>query len=310
MALVDGKERPAEDVAARIEELLVRLDSATDPAVRATAEELVRTLIQFYGSGLERIMELVFEDPVVAESLVPRFVGDKLVGSILVLHDLHPSTTEERVVEALERVRPYLGSHSGGVELLGVDAAAGIVFLRLAGSCDGCPSSTVTVKLAIEKAISETAPEIVKVEVEGMVEPAGPVDPGDRKMLPLSGAAQAKLSIPVQQEPLAASAPAWVEVGGLSALAPGKITAAKVSGVHTVVCNIDGDLYAYRDKCPSCGSGLTRGELTGQTLQCPRCGHGYDVRIAGRGTTTPSDHLDPFPLLSDQGTIRVAVAAR
>ncbi|WP_163569311.1 polysaccharide deacetylase family protein [Fodinicola feengrottensis] len=103
MTQVDGKELPTEDVAARIEELLVRLDSATDPTVRATAEELVRTLIQFYGSGLERIMELVFEDDVVAESVVPKFVGDKLVGSILVLHDLHPSTTEERVVEALER---------------------------------------------------------------------------------------------------------------------------------------------------------------------------------------------------------------
>ena len=71
------------------------------------------------------------------------------------------------MTEALDQVRPYLGSHAGGVELLGVDAA-GVVHLRLEGSCDGCPSSVQTVKLAIERAIEEAAPEVAGVEVENL----------------------------------------------------------------------------------------------------------------------------------------------
>src|SRR4029450_9981803 len=78
-----------------------------------------------------------------------------------------PKDTETRVVEALDKVRPYLGSHAGGVELLGVDPE-GVVHLRLEGSCDGCPSSTMTVKLAIERAIEEAAPEVIAVEAENL----------------------------------------------------------------------------------------------------------------------------------------------
>lgn len=69
-------------------------------------------------------------------------------------------------------MRPYLGSHAGGVELLGVDPA-GVVRLRLEGNCHGCPSSHVTATMAIERAILEGAPEINDVVVAGVAaEPA------------------------------------------------------------------------------------------------------------------------------------------
>ena len=78
--------------------------------------------------------------------------------ALLILHGLHPLDVETRIARALDRVRPYLGSHGGDVKLLGV--TDGVVHLRLEGSCHGCPSSTVTMKLAIEKAIEEAAPEV------------------------------------------------------------------------------------------------------------------------------------------------------
>ncbi len=93
-----------------------------------------------------------------------------MVGNLLVLHDLHPDDVLTRVQAALDRVRPYLGSHAGGVSLLGVDAD-GVAHLRLEGSCDGCASSALTVKSAIEDAILVAAPDVVAVEAEGMVEP-------------------------------------------------------------------------------------------------------------------------------------------
>jgi Fe-S cluster biogenesis protein NfuA len=88
----------------------------------------------------------------------------------LLLHGLHPDSVDARVQGALDRVRPYLGSHAGGIDYLGVDDA-GVAHLRLQGSCDGCAGSAATVHSAVERAVLEAAPEVARVEVEGMVEP-------------------------------------------------------------------------------------------------------------------------------------------
>jgi hypothetical protein len=46
--------------------------------------------------------------------------ADPLVESLLLLHGLHPLDVDARIQRALERVRPNLGSHAGGVRYLGV----------------------------------------------------------------------------------------------------------------------------------------------------------------------------------------------
>ena len=86
------------------------------------------------------------------------------MASLLLVHGLHPHDVERRVEDALDSVRPYLGSHGGDVELLGrrrrrCRAAA------VAGSCEGCPSSAVTLELAVEDAVRAAAPEITAIEV-------------------------------------------------------------------------------------------------------------------------------------------------
>ena len=68
---------------------------------------------------------------------------------------------------ALESVRPYLGSHGGDVEILAIDGDEGVVALRMLGSCDGCASSSVTLELAVQRAIEEAAPEITRIDVVG-----------------------------------------------------------------------------------------------------------------------------------------------
>lgn len=157
------------EVGDRVEELVGELGEHPDPGVGQRAEELVRLLMRLYGAALEHIMEIASAGGAASTPLVDRLVGDDLLSSLLILHGLHPLDTHERVRRALEQVRPYLGSHAGDVELLGIDDD--VVRLRLEGSCRGCPSSAVTVKLAIERAISEYAPEVTGVEVEGAVEP-------------------------------------------------------------------------------------------------------------------------------------------
>jgi Fe-S cluster biogenesis protein NfuA len=108
--------------------------------------------------------------------LIDTFANDELLGSLFLLHGLHPVDVETRVLEALDEVRPYLKSHGGNVELISIEN--GVAYLRLDGSCNGCSSSTVTLKATIEEAINKAAPDLNGLEVEGVAElPARPVTP-------------------------------------------------------------------------------------------------------------------------------------
>ncbi len=131
----------------RIELLLDRLHSQGDRASCERAEELLRLVTDLYGAALARVIELARREPPILDALV----SDELVASLLIVHGLHPVSLAERVEGALEQVRPLLEMHAGDVELLHVDAAAGVVYLRLLGSCDGCPSSAVTLQGAVER---------------------------------------------------------------------------------------------------------------------------------------------------------------
>ena len=160
---------------ARIESLLDELAKRGDPAVTERAEELVAAVVTLYGSALERIVALVAQEPGGGE-ILRRLAGEDLVSNLLMLHDLHPDDVDARVQAALDKVRPYLGAHAGGIEFLGVDRD-GVAQLRLEGSCDGCAGSTATVKNAVERAVLDAAPDVVAISVEGMVEPK-PATPG------------------------------------------------------------------------------------------------------------------------------------
>src|SRR6266581_9492688 len=149
----------------RIEELLASLRSRGGAAAQ-TAEELVRLLVGMYGDGLAAIMAVLAEEGEPGRAITGRLTADPLVEGLLLLHGLHPLDVDTRIQRALDQVRPYLGSHAGGVQYLGV--TDGVARLRLEGSCHGCPSSTVTVQLAIEGAVQEAAPEVAEVVVEGM----------------------------------------------------------------------------------------------------------------------------------------------
>jgi Fe-S cluster biogenesis protein NfuA len=146
----------------RIEQLLDELRSNSDPRSCGLAEELLRLVSELYGAGLSRVVALAQER---APDLLDACVEDDLVASLLVVLGLHPRSIGTRVADALDEVRPFLASHAGGVELLGLDVEAGVVQLRLTGSCDGCPSSAVTLQMAVERAILEAAPEVVRIDV-------------------------------------------------------------------------------------------------------------------------------------------------
>ncbi len=146
-------------------ELLLEASAAAGPVARERAEELVRLVVELYGAGLERLMELAYDAGALSDELLAAMAGDPLVSSLLLVHGLHPYGVEERVERALDEVRPYLGSHGGDMRLLEV-TDEGVVRLEMLGSCDGCGSSAATLENSVDGAIRTAAPEIVAIEVE------------------------------------------------------------------------------------------------------------------------------------------------
>ena len=280
---VNGAASDPEALVARVEELTAQLEQIADPFARACAEELAGALMGLYGEGLERIFGAIAEEG--SDGLHERLTEDGVVASLMLIHDLYPVSLEERVQEGLDSVRPYMETHGGNVELLGIED--GIARLRLEGSCNGCAASASTLELAVEQALQATAPDLEGIDVEGVVPPPAPALGGFE--LPMAGAA--------------APATGWRSLEGFEPPMPGTL----VTASSLVIANVAGDLLAYRNRCAGCGGALDHGDLSGGTLVCPTCRRGFDLPRAGR--SDEGLQLQPVPLLRDGATVRVAVGA-
>ncbi len=155
----------------RIETLIQEVSAFSDTHARETTEELMQCLLDMYGEGLSHILDITAEAEAAGLALIRAFARDDLVGSLLLVHDLHPVNLETRVLQALDEVRPQLKIHKGDVEFVKVENGA--AYLRLEGSCHGCASSTITLKQLIEKSLNKLAPDLAGLEVEGLAGTAG-----------------------------------------------------------------------------------------------------------------------------------------
>jgi Fe-S cluster biogenesis protein NfuA len=157
----------------RVEKLAARLESAGDPEIRATALDLVQSVVELHGAALQRLVDSLIQTPA-GQQVLNEALENDLVSSMLLLHNLHPDDLETRVLRGIEKARPYLKSHGGDVELAAV--RDGIVHLRLHGTCGSCPSSSITLKNAVEGALFEVAPDIVEIVSENAAAaaPSGP----------------------------------------------------------------------------------------------------------------------------------------
>jgi len=283
---------------------LIAASASGGALARERSEELVRLVADLYGAGLERLLDLVHEQGQLTDEVLDALAADDLVSSLLLVHGLHPYGVDTRVGRALDSVRPYLGSHGGDVELLEV-TGDGVVRLRLLGTCDGCPSSSVTLKLAVESAIEAAAPEITTIEVEEADKPTGPVIPVESLFSRLGESAAAP----------ADGGGSWRSVPELLDLPSGGVVRVVAGDAPILACRIGADLFAFRDRCARCdrsleGAVLARrlgGAAGDPVLRCPGCRAHYDVRRAGAGFDVEDLHLDPLPLLADGATVSVAV---
>jgi Fe-S cluster biogenesis protein NfuA/nitrite reductase/ring-hydroxylating ferredoxin subunit len=281
-------DRGLQERVVRVETLLGEIEALKDPTARAKAAEMVQVLLELYGEGLARMMEVV-ADGEESKRTFGAFAEDELISHLLLLHGLHPLDVEARVVSALEEVRPYLQSHGGNVELLGVEG--GVARLRMQGSCDGCPSSSMTLKLAIEEAIQKAAPDLEGIEAEGVSEPK------PAPTLVAGPTLRRKEKKPKEEQT------SWTVVGGLPQLSGGGMLVKEISGEPVLFVKLEDDFYAYLHLCPGCGESLEGGSLKGTELGCPGCGRRYDVRRAGRCLDAQQLYLEPIPLLVSEEVV-------
>jgi Fe-S cluster biogenesis protein NfuA len=151
---------------AKIEQLVAGIDRIPDATAQADVKELLQLVLDLHGTGLERILDLIHEAGLPGESILAALSQDDLVSQLLLLHGLHPLDAEARIRLALDRVRPYMHTHKGDVQFLGV-TEEGIVRLQWQGTCRSCSGSTVTLHQTLEQAIYDAAPEVKGVEIEG-----------------------------------------------------------------------------------------------------------------------------------------------
>lgn len=141
---------------ARIDELLDGLQQMPGPTAES-AVEAVALLTEVYGEGLARVLSWV------GHGVLYRCAEDQLVRHLMVLHDLHPDSVEQRVRRVLDDIRPQLEAHGGQLELAGI--VDGVARIRIAGG-GGCGGGIPADDLAqaVTDSVLALAPELATVE--------------------------------------------------------------------------------------------------------------------------------------------------
>jgi len=266
----------------RIQKLIERIEALPYPGAKELIQECMEAMLAFYGHGLSRILQVVNEADSEGRKVYRELIHDDVIKGLLLIHDLHPLDLAARLRDALDKVRPYLKSHGGNVELISLEN--NVAKLRLQGTCQSCASSAVTLELAIKHAIEQACPDLVHFEVEGIVEKPSPTG----------------------SQPAQRTTSDWRIVEQAQQLADGAWMPIRLGETRLVVCKVNETFYAYRNRCPACNMPFDAGTLDGGLLSCS-LGHHYDLLHAGRCAEIPSAHLDPFPLLAEDGVVKVAL---
>lgn len=156
----------------RIAQLLDGLAASTEPRVFAQVEEMARLITELYGAALARIADLLADSP----ALLGQMASDELIGSLMVVHDLHPEGLAERVDEALESVRPALRRSGAAVSPPAIDSESGTVRVTVMATTTGCGSNPEVLRETVAEAVGNAAPDAASVEVAVVVDaPPTPV---------------------------------------------------------------------------------------------------------------------------------------
>ncbi len=150
------------DPPATVESLIEQLGRLSDPQTLASAQALVRAVLDMHCAGLARILELAGTASEGSAGLVERFGSDDLISSLLLLHGLHPLSLEARVVAALDRI------NASGWALKVLAVSEGVV--RVSVTRTGDPKRSAAgdrIRALIEHAMDQAAPDAERLVLVG-----------------------------------------------------------------------------------------------------------------------------------------------
>lgn len=157
---------------AQIEHLLAELRELVPLPVWQRVEDLLRLVVGLYGEGLARAIAHARDAGAVAPTFDAKLAGDELLASLLVLHGLHPQSTEQRVQGAIRALTAELGIADDALTL--VEIRDGIVHLRARGSLGGGAMSPGLADSVVRRVVETAAPEIRSLEISGLPAPRDP----------------------------------------------------------------------------------------------------------------------------------------
>jgi len=242
------------------------------------------------------------------DQVFAQLLGDEVVRAILLIHGLVPAELRARVAAALEQLRPYLISQGCEVDLVGVEDARARI--RLIRSGRGAPP-VAALKAEIERALAESVPDLLGVEVEGMAEQVE----ATAKAAALLGTmiarsdqtpAPAKLVQIKGPRPAAAGDETWVPVVRSLGFEDDQFKLVKYAEIDLLVCRIGGDFYAYRNACAEGGRALDDALFESPMLTCSCHGYLYDLR-RGRSVERPELRLASLPVKIEDDKVKVAL---
>ena len=144
---------------ARIEGMVRKLESAADPSLRTTARELLQSLMELHAEGLGRIMETIAGEGPTGERLFGKLGHDPVVGSLLILYNLHPEDFTTRLDRAFDKARMFLRKQ--GATLIVIAASEALVHVRIAGGTGQDLQSLV------REALFEGVPDAGEIVIDG-----------------------------------------------------------------------------------------------------------------------------------------------
>ena len=133
----------------RIESLVAELEAVSDPVVKATAKELVASVMDLNAAAFERVVAVAARYGDAGSRLMDGLIRDEAVSSLLILYGLHPQDFETRVRSALKNF--------DGVKLVSIEE--GRIILRM--------ESRERSESTLRQAISTAAPDLVDLIIEG-----------------------------------------------------------------------------------------------------------------------------------------------
>ncbi len=154
----------------RIAGLVHEIESVADPALRATAKELVQCVMDLHSVGIERILEIVSKAGEAGEAIVKALGRDDLVSSLLVLYNLHPDDFDTRVNRGVEKARQLLARRGATVDVLAI--SDGVVRLEFKTVGHSCGSTANELQAIIRESLAETAPDAADIVIESPAEQA------------------------------------------------------------------------------------------------------------------------------------------